>query len=95
MPDVPTLSEAGFPGINLFGGSFYSLAAPRGLPGEIAQKLFQAFSAAAADTDTRKKLGVLGLELNVLDAPALTENLRREFAASEKLVKTLNITITD
>jgi hypothetical protein len=38
---------------------------------------------------------VLGLELNVLDAPALTENLRREFAASEKLVKTLNITITD
>jgi tripartite-type tricarboxylate transporter receptor subunit TctC len=50
MPDVPTLSEAGFPGINLFGGSFYSLAAPRGLPGEIAQKLFQAFSAAAAET---------------------------------------------
>jgi tripartite-type tricarboxylate transporter receptor subunit TctC len=37
FPDVPTLAESGLPGYEA--GSWYGLAAPKGTPGEIVDKL--------------------------------------------------------
>ena len=58
LPDVPTTAEAGF--AQLVGGNWWALAAPRGTPPRIIQRLADEFRIALADTDVRKRIGDLG-----------------------------------
>jgi tripartite-type tricarboxylate transporter receptor subunit TctC len=95
MPDVPTLAEAGFPNLKLSEGSFYSLAAPAGMPKELGDKLFKAFSDAAATPETSKRLEAGGFEVKLLEGGALKQEIRREYTENEKIVKTLDIKLFD
>ena len=60
-PDVPTVDEAGMPGLHI--SIWYGIWAPKGTPKEVVAKLNQAVVDALADPDTRKRLGDLGMEL--------------------------------
>jgi tripartite-type tricarboxylate transporter receptor subunit TctC len=59
-PDVPTVGEAGAPGVEVT--NWLGAYAPKGTPKEIVAKLNAAFNAAMADPHVRERLAVQGLE---------------------------------
>lgn len=76
-PDLPTVSEAGFPGVETY---FWSaIFAPAGTPQPILDKLNRAFSEALADREVATKLEELGYVL-VKDSKPETA---RAFVAAE------------
>jgi tripartite-type tricarboxylate transporter receptor subunit TctC len=79
VPDVPTLTEAGVPGIEVY--SWQAFVAPKGLPQSVKARLQPALIAAIKHPDTVKKFTELGFEM-VGNSPAefdrfLTEELAR------------------
>ncbi|MGH8691700.1 MAG: tripartite tricarboxylate transporter substrate binding protein [Burkholderiales bacterium] len=61
LPDVPTLAEAGYPGI--LAENWYGLYAPTGTPKEIIARLYAELVKAVADPDTQQKLTAQGAEI--------------------------------
>jgi tripartite-type tricarboxylate transporter receptor subunit TctC len=59
LPDVPTMAEAGFPGIVM--DSFMGFMAPRALPEPVAKRLEAEFIAMARDKDFAEKIRHHGL----------------------------------
>jgi len=60
-PDVPTVGEAGAPGVEVT--NWLGAYAPKGTPKEIVAKLNAAFNSAMADPDVRKRIADQGLEI--------------------------------
>jgi tripartite-type tricarboxylate transporter receptor subunit TctC len=60
MPDLPTVDEAGMPGLYLL--QWNAVWAPKGTPGDIVTKLNSAIVTAMADPTVRRKLADLGQE---------------------------------
>jgi tripartite-type tricarboxylate transporter receptor subunit TctC len=54
LPEVPTLAEAGLPGVE--SGTWYGLLAPAGTPPERIRTMRQAVVAALEDAETRRAL---------------------------------------
>ncbi|MBK7793164.1 MAG: tripartite tricarboxylate transporter substrate binding protein [Betaproteobacteria bacterium] len=61
LPQVPTLGEAGVPDVNVF--SWQGIAAPKGLPADVKQKLHAAIVAALNDPENRKRMEDIGFEI--------------------------------
>lgn len=59
LPDVPTLSEAGLPGLEF--STWFGLYTPAGLPEDRRVRLHAAYSAAIQDPDTVSRLRALGV----------------------------------
>jgi len=79
VPNVPTLTEAGVPGIEVY--SWQAFVAPKGLPANVKARLQPALIAAIKHPETVKKFTELGFEV-VGNSPAefdrfLTEELAR------------------
>ena len=72
QPNVPTMAEAGFPGIQL--DAWFGLVAPAGTPDAVIGKLHGAFSQAVRDPDIVKTMIDQGAEATPSNTPA-------EFAA--------------
>jgi len=60
-PDIPTVDEAGLPGIHISG--WFALFAPKGTPKPVIGKLNAAAVEALADADVRARLATLGQEI--------------------------------
>lgn len=60
LPDVPTLDESGVKGYQMT--TWYSLAAPKSLPEDIKQKIYQAVVDSMKDPDLRKTLASMAAE---------------------------------
>jgi tripartite-type tricarboxylate transporter receptor subunit TctC len=60
-PDVPTVDEAGLPGVHISG--WFALFAPKGTPKPVIDKLNAAVVEALADSDVRARLANLGQEI--------------------------------
>lgn len=60
LPDVPTLAEAGVPGINTT--EWYGLVAPAGTPPQIIARLSQALTSAVGKPAVRERLTSQGFE---------------------------------
>ncbi|HET7198583.1 MAG TPA: tripartite tricarboxylate transporter substrate binding protein [Burkholderiales bacterium] len=60
FPDVPTLKEAGFPGVEV--ALWYGLLAPRATPRRIVETLAAAVAKATRDEEVRKRLAADGAE---------------------------------
>jgi tripartite-type tricarboxylate transporter receptor subunit TctC len=89
MPDVPTLAEAGFPNLKMSEGSLYTLSGAAGISKPVLDTLYRAFTSAAAQPETRKKLESLGFEPYARDGETLRRGMQRELADYETLVKKL------
>lgn len=63
IPDVPTLSESGFPGV--LSWSARGIAAPKGLSDEQLDRLREAFIAGLNDPDHLAKMEEMGLQVDV------------------------------
>jgi tripartite-type tricarboxylate transporter receptor subunit TctC len=60
-PDIPTVDEAGLPGIHISG--WFALFAPKGTPKPVIGTLNAAVVEALADADVRARLATLGQEI--------------------------------
>lgn len=60
LPDVPTMAEAGYPGIDL--SQWFGLLGPAGMPPAVMARLSGEFQKALADPEVRRKLAASGLE---------------------------------
>lgn len=91
LPDVPTLAEAGYPGITL--GSTFGLMLPANTPPAIVAKLHAAMMKAINEPATHKRLEELGYEI-VANTPEQFGNfLRQQIVNWTKIVKDNNIKV--
>jgi tripartite-type tricarboxylate transporter receptor subunit TctC len=89
-PDVPTMAEAGYPGVvfNLWVG----LLAPAGTPADVIAKLNAETAKAAQLQDVRERLLGEGTEPYTTSASQMADIMRDETAKWAKVVKAANIT---
>lgn len=76
LPNVPTLTEAGVQGADVF--SWQAIAGPRGMPADVKAKLHAAIVAALNDPENRKRMEDIGFEI-----VANTPEQMRDFQAKE------------
>jgi len=91
-PDIPTVDEAGLPGLYLSGG--YAVFAPKRTPKEIIAKLNAAVRHALADQGVGKQLADLGMEIFSPDQQtpeALAALQRSEIDKWWPIIKAANI----
>ncbi|MFT3814524.1 MAG: tripartite tricarboxylate transporter substrate binding protein [Acidovorax sp.] len=91
LPDVPTLAEAGVKGAEVY--SWQGLAAPKGLPASVKDKLAQAAIAAIRDPEVAKRFTEQGLEIVASTPAEFTAFQARENARWKNLIQTRKITI--
>jgi tripartite-type tricarboxylate transporter receptor subunit TctC len=90
LPQVPTLSEAGVKGADVY--SWQAVAAPKGLPADVKAKLHAAMVAALNDASVKPKLTELGFEI-VANTPEQFKQLQaRENARWKSVIETGKIT---
>lgn len=89
LEKVPTLAEAGVPGIALV--SFGGLAVPKGTPAPVVQKMRDALAQALATPDVREKLEAAGASVVPSTPEEFAQSLQAEIALTEKLMKAANI----
>jgi len=61
LPQVPTLTESGVPGVNVF--SWQAVAGPKGLPADVKKKLHDGIVAALNDPENKKRMEEIGFEI--------------------------------
>lgn len=84
-PEVPTMAEAGFPGVETT--TWFGLFAPAGTPSEVVAKLNAEVVAGLRDADVRARLAGQGIEV-VADSPdAFAATLGREIAKWAKVIR--------
>lgn len=92
LPDVPTLAEAGVPGMDIV--QWYAVLAPANLPKPILDKLDKALAKTLADPDVRAKLTDQGMELGMgpQSPEAFARYIEDEWAKYGKITSNLGLT---
>lgn len=90
FPDVPTLAEAGVSGAE--SASWYSLAAPKGTPQAVLEKLNKAVQAVNQSPEYRKRMDAQGVELWTLTPQEATQYVEKDQLAMRKLVDSAGLT---
>ena len=90
FPDVPTMAEAGQPGVVVEG--WWAIYAPARTPGPVIARLNALANAALEAPATLAELRRQGLEVMGGTPEALAEQTRREVAAQRELVQAAGIT---
>jgi tripartite-type tricarboxylate transporter receptor subunit TctC len=90
LPDVPTMAEAGYPGVDQ--DTWFGLAAPAGTPKAVVTKLFDLFVKASTDPALVKRASDDGVTIATSKSPqAFGELWTSEAARWGKIVRALNI----
>jgi tripartite-type tricarboxylate transporter receptor subunit TctC len=89
-PDIPTLADAGVPGIDVT--SWYGLLAPRATPTPVVDAIFAVTSEILASADVQQKLQTQGLSVRIEPPQVFADRIRRETAAWRELIRQRNIT---
>lgn len=89
LPDVPTLAEAGVPGVTLV--SFGGLSVPAGTPAPVVQRIREALQKALAQPSVRAKLEANGGIVVASTPEAYARSLQSEIALTEKMMKVAGI----
>lgn len=85
LPDVPTLAESGVKGAE--SASWYSLAAPKGTPPEVLQRLNDAVAKVNANAEYAKLMQAQGVDLWNMTPQEATAFVEKDQAAMRKLVQ--------
>lgn len=73
LPNVPTSAEAGLPGYEIYTWIF--LAAPKGTPAAVVQRLDRVLNEVLADEKFRARVTAMGVDLETRSTPAATKQL--------------------
>jgi tripartite-type tricarboxylate transporter receptor subunit TctC len=89
LPDVPTLAEAGVPGVqvSVIGGLF----APKGTPREVVDRVSAAVARVLANPDVAQRFAAVETDPLKVTIPAFNDLLRREADAWSPLVRQLGL----
>ena len=93
VPTVPTLTEAGVPGIEVY--SWQAFVAPRGLPANVKARLQPALIAAIRHPDTVRKFNELGFEVVGNSPEEFNKFLADEIARWKQVVDSAGIKQND
>jgi tripartite-type tricarboxylate transporter receptor subunit TctC len=85
LPDVPTLAEAGVQGVDVY--SWQAVAAPKGLPKDVKDKLHTTLVAALNDPEVKSKLGEQGFETVANTPEQFAEFLNKELARWKAVIE--------
>ncbi len=89
VPQVPTLTESGVTGANVY--SWQAIAAPKGLPTDVKSKLHTALKTALGDKSIQERFVDVGFEI-VGNTPEQFANFQAaEFARWKKVIETRGI----
>lgn len=89
-PDIPTLAEAGVPGIDVT--SWYGLLAPRATPKPVIDAIFAVTSDILASREVQQKLEAQGLSVSIEPPEVFADRIRRETTTWRELIRQRNIT---
>ena len=90
LPNVPTLAESGLKNLSVY--SWQGVAAPKGLPPELKQKIHAALIAALGDAKVKQKFAELGLEVVGNTPEQFSAFQLAEYARWKKVIETGKIT---
>ena len=90
LPSVPTIAEAGFPGLSFM--LWYGLWGPKGMPPDLVTQLNAAVQAASKHSELFEKLTALGAEPVTETASAFARFLAAESTRSAEIAKISGIT---
>ena len=88
-PDVPTLNELGYAGIEA--SSWYGLFAPAGTPQPVIERINAEMVMLAQDPDYREQLNKQGQEAISSTPEELKRYMRSEFDTWSRVIKTAHI----
>jgi tripartite-type tricarboxylate transporter receptor subunit TctC len=91
VPDVPTMAEAGFPGIDFT--TWFGLVAPAGTPADIVGKLNAEFVRAAHDPELVGRLDQQGIEPKAGSPDDFAALMRTDTERIGKVIKSIGITL--
>lgn len=89
LPDVPTLAESGVTGAE--SASWYSLAAPKGTPADVLQRLNEAMDRVNADAEYGKLMQAQGVDLWNMTPAEATAFVEKDQLAMRKLVESAGL----
>lgn len=89
LPDVPTLTEQGLPGIEA--GAWWGVVGPASMPKPLVQKLNAAIRAALTEPDVKKRLAALSIEPWSDTPEEFDKFIRKEVELNLKLAKRAGI----
>jgi tripartite-type tricarboxylate transporter receptor subunit TctC len=89
LPDVPTMAEAGFPGIA--GDNWQGVVVPAGTPREVIGFLHHQIVAILALADVKERLAVLGFEPVATTPAEFARQARNEFDAWAEVIRASGI----
>ncbi len=89
LPDVPTLAEAGVPGVEM--STWYGLFAPAGTPREIVARLYAETMRVLMLPDVRKRIEGLAGEAGTLTTEQFASMMKADYERFGKLVKDANV----
>jgi tripartite-type tricarboxylate transporter receptor subunit TctC len=91
MPEVPTIAELGYPGFNA--GTYYSVAARKGTPPAIIERLSQEIRRISAGADLAATFAPQGIDMSPGSAEELGAMLKSDRARFAKVIKDAGISI--
>ena len=92
LPDVPTLAEAGVPGVDI--NVWYGLLAPPKTPAAVVRRLAEGLSQVTADGDYQKALANIQFEIFNVEGAGFQDFILKELAFWESFFKTSGIDLS-
>jgi tripartite-type tricarboxylate transporter receptor subunit TctC len=89
LPDVPTFAEAGLP--NFEASSWYAVAAPKGLPRPIVDRLAKAIATVQAKPDFENTISLQGAEVWKMTPEQTAAFVQHDAQMTMNLIKTANL----
>ncbi len=89
LPQVPTVMESGVAGYDFI--TWYGIAAPRGTPAPVVERLSREVKAMLADADTPQKMRDLGFDPFYADAQAFRARVKQELERNAGVIKAAGI----
>jgi tripartite-type tricarboxylate transporter receptor subunit TctC len=89
LPDVPTLKESGFEGLDLVGD--IGIFVPAKTPPDISHRFNQAINDILQDPRIQQRLGAIGYETNIRSLSELSDQLARSRARWSEMIEAAGI----
>ena len=90
LPDVPTLTEAGIKGVDVY--SWQAVVGPKGLPADVRDKMHAGIVAALNDPTIKQQFTSIGFEIVVSTPAQFAAFQQQEFARWKQVIETRKIT---
>lgn len=93
LPDVPTMTELGYPDID--STLWYGYMAPAGTPDAVVQRLSGAIQKGVQSASFRDKFGPLSFQENILTGPELKDFMTTQASRWQKVIQDNGVRFTD